>query len=300
MNSEFRNIKKVRLTQDDSRDLGPEIKSPLRILHLEDDPNDASLVRSALEAGGISCTTNCVQSRDDFVAALERGGIDLILSDFSLPEFDGLSAAQIVRARWPDMPFIIVSGTLGEEMAIDSLKNGATDYVLKERLSRLVPAVLRAMHEVNARAGNRLTEEALQETAERLRIVFSESAMGIALVGIDGRPVLTNAALQKMLGYTDEELSRMTFQDITHQEDRANDAELFQQLMRGARKCYQTEQRYGRKDGKVISARLSASLAAGAAGHGDCAIKMVEDITERRQLQAQFIEAQKMEVEIGR
>ena len=299
MNTEFRNIKKVRLTQDDSRDLGPEIKSPLRILHLEDDPNDASLVRSALEAGGISCTTNCVQSRDDFVAALERGGIDLILSDFSLPEFDGLSAAQIVRARWPDMPFIIVSGTLGEEMAIDSLKNGATDYVLKERLSRLVPAVLRAMHEVNARAGNRLTEEALQETAERLRIVFSESAMGIALVGIDGRPVLTNAALQKMLGYTDEELSRMTFQDITHQEDRANDAELFQQLMRGARKCYQTEQRYVRKDGKVISARLSASLAAGAAGHGDCAIKMVEDITERRQLQAQFIEAQKMEV-VGR
>ena len=116
------------------------MKSPLHILHLEDDPNDAALVQSTLEAGGIACTITCVQTRNDFVAALERGGIDLILSDFALPTFDGLSALEITRAKYPSLPFIILSGTLGEEQAIDALKSGATDYVLKERPARLALA----------------------------------------------------------------------------------------------------------------------------------------------------------------
>src|ERR1700733_709882 len=137
------------------------MKSRLHILHLEDDANDAALVQSTLETGGVACEIICVQNRDDFVAALEHGGIDLILSDFSLPAFDGLAAVETVRTRWPDLPVILVSGSLGEERAIDSLKSGATDYVLKERLSRLVPAVRRAMLEVKERVENRRTKEAL-------------------------------------------------------------------------------------------------------------------------------------------
>jgi len=109
------------------------MKSPLHILHLEDDPTDAALVKSTLEAEGITCAISRVQDRAEFVAALERGGIDLVLSDFSLPAFDGLSAVEIVCNRWPDLPVIMVSGTLGEERAIDSLKRGATDYVLRKR-----------------------------------------------------------------------------------------------------------------------------------------------------------------------
>src|ERR1017187_10758760 len=134
------------------------MKNPLHILHLEDDPREATLVQTTLEAGGINCATICVQNRDDFVAALERGGIDLILSDFSLPAFDGRSALEIARVNYPAIPLIFVSGTLGEERAIDSLKNGATDYVLKERLSRLVPAVHRAMQEVKERLGRKRAE----------------------------------------------------------------------------------------------------------------------------------------------
>src|ERR1700691_776116 len=119
------------------------MKLPLHILHLEDDLNDAALVQSILEAGGITCATTHVQTQDEFVAVLERGGIDLILSDFSLPTFDGTSALKIAHARWPAIPLIFVSGTLGEERAIESLKSGATDYILKGSLSRLVPAVRR-------------------------------------------------------------------------------------------------------------------------------------------------------------
>ena len=154
------------------------MKSPLHILHLEDDPYDAELVQSTLEAAGITSRTTWVHNRDGFVAALENGGVDLILSDFSLPAFDGLSAVAIAQAGWPDLPVILVSGSLGEELAIDSLKNGATDYVLKQRLSRLGPAVCRAMMEVRTRAERQRLEAQLIEAQKRE--VLGQLAGGVA------------------------------------------------------------------------------------------------------------------------
>ncbi len=146
------------------------MKSPLHILHLEDDPDDAELVQSALKAEGITCAATCVHNRHDFVAALERGGIDLILSDFTLPAFDGLTAIATARARWPDLPVILVSGTLGEELAVDSLKSGATDYVLKDHLFRLAPAVRRAMQEVEERDERRRLEAQFIE-AQKMEVI---------------------------------------------------------------------------------------------------------------------------------
>jgi signal transduction histidine kinase len=154
------------------------MKSPLCILHLEDDPNDAALVQSTLEADGIACATTCVQSQDQFVAALERGGVDLILTDFTLPTFDGLSALQVAHNRWPAIPLIFVSGTLGEERAVDSLKTGATDYVLKGHLTRLAPAVRRAMQEVKDRAGRKQLEA--QFIAAQKMEVIGQLAAGVA------------------------------------------------------------------------------------------------------------------------
>jgi len=154
------------------------MKSPLHILHLEDDLNDAALVRSILKAGGIDCTTTLVETHDAFVVALEQGGIDLILSDYSLPAFDGLSALEIAHARQPDLPLIFVSGTLGEEQAIDSLKNGATDYVLKGHLTRLAPAVHRAMQEVEERIERRRLEAQFIE-AQKMDVI-GQLAGGVA------------------------------------------------------------------------------------------------------------------------
>jgi two-component system cell cycle sensor histidine kinase/response regulator CckA len=171
--------KTLRSQRNYSRSKGTsKVKSPLRILHLEDDPGDAEIVQAFLEGEDIACEISCVQTEDQFVGALEKGRIDLILSDFTLPGFDGLSAARIVRERWPTIPVILVSGTMGEEMAIDSFKSGATDYVLKGRLSRLVPSVRRAMLEVEVRAERRELEAQFIQ-AQKMEVI-GQLAGGVA------------------------------------------------------------------------------------------------------------------------
>jgi signal transduction histidine kinase len=195
------------------------MKSPLHILHLEDDPNDAELVQSTLEAGGITCATTCVQTQEEFVAALERGGLDLILSDFTLPTFDGLSALNIAHARWPEVPLIFVSGTLGEERAVDSLKSGATDYVLKNHLTRLVPAVRRAMQDV-AECAARKELEAQLIAAQKMEVI-GHLAGGVAHD--------FNNILSVIMGYSDllllelepDDKRREFVQEIRHASDRA-------------------------------------------------------------------------------
>src|SRR5262245_11340469 len=133
----------------------------LRLLMLEDSPLDAGLITEALAAGGLRCDVRRVETREAFAAALEGGAPDLLLSDYALPGFDGLSALELARARHPEVPFVIVSGVLGEEVAIEALKRGATDYVLKQRLGRLVPTVRRALAEARERAERRRAEAAL-------------------------------------------------------------------------------------------------------------------------------------------
>jgi len=208
------------------------MKTILHILHLEDNLNDAALVQSTLETEGIASATIRVQNRDEFVAALEHGGIDLILSDFSLPAFDGLSAVEIVRARWPDLPIILVSGTLGEDRAIDSLKSGATDYVLKERLVRLAPAVRRAMEEVEERAERRRLEAQFIE-AQKMEVI-GQLAGGVAHD--------FNNILAVIMGYSDLIMSalepahplRKFAEEIQHASERA--AGLTRQLLVFSRK----------------------------------------------------------------
>lgn len=146
----------------------------MRILHLEDDPLDVELASATLEYEGVGCEVTQVQTREDFEAVLEEESFDLVLADYSLPAFDGLSALKITQEIRPELPFVLVSGTLGEERAIEALKSGATDYVLKHRLERLVPAVLRAISEAEKRKERKRAEEAIREVreAERQRIAY--------------------------------------------------------------------------------------------------------------------------------
>jgi PAS domain S-box-containing protein len=140
------------------------MKSPLRILYLEDDARDVELVQETLSADGINCQVTRVETEADFTRSLEQGGFDLVLADYTLPSFDGLSALKIARRGWPQVPLIFVSGTLGEEVAIEALKIGATDYVFKTRLSRLLPSVKRALREAEEHIDLSRTEEALRRS----------------------------------------------------------------------------------------------------------------------------------------
>jgi CheY-like chemotaxis protein len=134
------------------------VKTHLRILHLEDSQLDADLTRARLEEEGFTCQVVVASSRAAFEAAIAQDGFDLILSDFSPPDFDGLKPLSVARAKLPTVPFILLSGSLGEEQAVESLKGGATDYVLKQRLTRLAlsvpPSGIRSSIACSARSAN--------------------------------------------------------------------------------------------------------------------------------------------------
>src|SRR5215475_8948336 len=134
----------------------------LRILFLEDEPKDAELVQANLEAEGIVCDVTRADTQTDFLKFLHQGEFELILADYTLPLFDGIAALRIAQEICPEVPFIFVSGTMGEELAIEALKQGATDYVFKTRLSRIAPSVRRALREAEDRSQRKRAEEALQ------------------------------------------------------------------------------------------------------------------------------------------
>jgi signal transduction histidine kinase len=137
---------------------------PLRILLLEDTDTDAELVERALLRASLSFALHRVETEPGFLLALQDFRPDVVLADYRLPSFDGLSALRIVRASSAEMPFIIVSGTLGDEKAVEVLKEGATDYILKDRLNRLAPAILRALKDIAELAARRRAETLLEES----------------------------------------------------------------------------------------------------------------------------------------
>ena len=162
------------------------VKLPLRILLLDDQSADAELIREILEADHLVCEITRVQTRAEFLTALQGGAIDLILGDYQLPSFDGISALKLAVSVRPDLPFIFVSGTLGEELAVEALKLGATDYVLKSSLSKLVPVVHRALREAGERAELKKAERALRRSE-----AYLAEAQRLSHTGSFGWNVLT-------------------------------------------------------------------------------------------------------------
>ncbi|MSQ48749.1 MAG: HAMP domain-containing histidine kinase [Deltaproteobacteria bacterium] len=174
------------------------IEMPLHILYLEDSPQDVELVEATLAAEGIACDLQWVETQPRFQQALEQPELQLILSDYALPGFDGLSALRLARVQRPELPFLFVSGAIGEERAIESLQQGATDYVLKHRLARLGPAVRRALQEAAERRARRQAQAALEASlAELLRVNRTKDEF----LGVMSHELRT--PLSVILGYTE-------------------------------------------------------------------------------------------------
>ena len=173
----------------------------LNVLCLEDSPKDAELIREFLIDSGYQLNMDCTAVENEFVSFLRGRRYDIILSDFKLPGFDAFAALKWSVEICPEVPFICVSGTVGEETAIELLKKGAVDYILKDRLIRLPSAIQRAIEESKEKKARLQAEMALNESEERFRSLFENSTVGIYRTTPDGQILLANPALVKFLGF---------------------------------------------------------------------------------------------------
>jgi len=190
--------------------------SVLRVLHLEDSPDDAILIRRKLRAEFPRCEVIRVDEEGAFRAAAKAGAVNVILSDYRVPGFHGMTALAVAREACPEVPFLFLSGVLGDELAVDCLKAGATDYLLKDRPARLVPAIRRALAEADVQARRKRAEEQLRHSEEQYRDLFENATDLIQIVGTDSRLMLVNPAWLKTLEYTQEEVRALSFFDILH------------------------------------------------------------------------------------
>src|ERR1700736_6681844 len=215
-------------------------RDEIKVLLVEDRIDDAELLLAEMRRRGLPIVSLRVESEPAYTHALAAFPPDLILSDYTLPGFDGTDALRIARQRRPDTPFIFVSGTIGEERAIEALRQGAVDYVLKDNRVRLVPAIERALKEVAERDARRWALRELEESEERFRFAMHYSSVGTALVAPDGRWLGVNPALCAIVGYGEDELLRGDVQAITHPDDRDVDTAQVAQMLARKIAAYQT------------------------------------------------------------
>ena len=231
------------------------MKSPLRVLMLEDDLRDADLIIATLARDGIECLPLRIETGQEFESALQETAFDVILSDCSMPSFDGMSALRTARATTPNTPFIFVSGSMGEEVAIETLKNGATDYVLKHRLSRLGPAVRRAVAEAGERVAHQEAEKECARAESLFRALFDQIAIGVVISDLDGRIVKINTAAQSMFGYPESEFCALHTASLTASRTNTVPDGIYRDLVSGARARFEVDERFSRRDGTMLWGR---------------------------------------------
>ena len=232
------------------------MKKKLLILNLEDNPIDSDLIKETLEDGYIECEITRVETGEDFLAACVRGGFDIVLADFNLPSYDGLSALAIARERCPELPFIFVSGKMGEEIAIESLKSGATDYILKNNLKRLAPSVRRALKEAELRTERKQREETLRESEEKYRDLVENINDILFLADVKGTITYISSQVHSVFGYTPAETVGRPFREFIYPEDIPSIMERFQKTLSGI--IEPSEFRLISKSGEAIWVRSSS------------------------------------------
>jgi signal transduction histidine kinase/CheY-like chemotaxis protein len=258
------------------------VTSPLRILLLEDDARDAELIQEFLEADHFVCEITRVQTRAEFVAGLENTGIDLILADYKLPSFDGLSALKIARDARADLPFIFVSGALGEEVAIEAVKIGATDYVVKSRLSRLAPSVQRALREARERAERKRAEEAFRRSEMYLAEAQRLSHTGSFGWSPGSGKIYWSDETYRIFECTPTiEPTVQTALDRTHPDDRMRLRQIID-CASTERSGFTAEHRLLMADGSVKYVRVVARPSTGEDPESFVFIGSIMDITERK------------------
>jgi PAS domain S-box-containing protein len=220
----------------------------LQILHLEDEPDFAELVCSLLEQNGVDAEVTRVGDRLAFTQALDAGKFDLIISDYHLPSFNGLEAMALVKRKSPHTPFILVSGTIGEQAAIESLKAGATDYVLKQQPDRLPSAVQRAVQEAEERDRLRETEKEMVRREKYFRTLTENSLDILTILNRDGVIIYESPSVKTVLGYDPAELTGTSIFEHIHPDDLSRARAAFQATVEKPEQSIRLQIRYRHKD----------------------------------------------------
>jgi len=261
----------------------------MRLLHLEDSALDAALIESVVQEEWPQCRIQRVQTRAEFQSALEGGGFDLILSDFSMPGFDGLSALELARSRCPDKPYVFISGTIGEERAIQALKCGAADYVLKDRPTRLVPAIRQALALGDEAKGRRMAEDQLREQA----VLLDKARDVIIATDPEHRITYWNASAEHLYGWTHAEVNGRKLDDIGLHTD--------PERLRAAREKLAVDGEWRgdfqkrTKNGDILQIETTWSLVPGPDGRPRSILIIDTDVTEKRKLEAQLLHAERLD-----
>ncbi len=264
----------------------------LRVLIAEDSEDDALLLVRELKRGGYEPIHERVASATAMAAALDRQGWDLVIGDHSMPHFGGLAALALVRERGLDVPFICVSGTISEEMAVAAMKAGANDWVTKGQLQRLLPAIERELREAKGRAALRASEAGYETLVQH-------APVGIYRSSSEGRFLSVNAALVRMLGYdSPAELLRLDMARDVYA-DPAERRRLLERDTYTDHEYDEVEATWKRKDGRPLTVQLSVRAVRNADRQVEYYETFVRDVSEQRRLQQQLVQSQKMEA-VGR
>src|SRR5438309_8266928 len=265
---------------------------PLRVLMVEDSEDDARLMLRELRGAGYDLTHERVDTGAALEAALDRHPWDLVIGDYSMPHFSGTAALAILRERGLDIPYICVSGTITEELAVAAMKAGANDYVTKGQLKRLLPAIERELREAQARATLRATEASFATLVEH-------APVGIYRSSPEGRFLSANAAVVRMLGY--ESAADVLGLDMARDvyADAAERQRLVERDTYSDRQYDSVEATWKRRDGRLLTVQLSVRAVRNRAGQVEYYETFVRDVTNQRRLQQQVLQSQKMEA-VGR
>jgi two-component system cell cycle sensor histidine kinase/response regulator CckA len=275
----------------------PAAAVPIRILHLEDNLADAQLCLYKMRLAGLNVQVDLARTGEEFRRRIQGGAYDLILCDYRLPDWSGLDAVQWLRISDLNIPFILLTGTLGDDLAVECIKKGVTDYVLKEKLDRLPFAVRRALEEQAMRAERDRAHRELLQREEEYRSIVHGAPYGIYRTDHQGNVIMANPAMARMLGYERESellklnTARHLFVDPAERERAIDQVESIGFV--------HSEYDWRRKDGKEITVRVAGRKLPGPNGTAAVYEAFVEDVTAQRTLEQEFLQAQKMEA-IGR
>jgi two-component system, cell cycle sensor histidine kinase and response regulator CckA len=261
----------------------------MKVLHLEDSSQDAELVAALLRAQAPDIQIFLVNTRKEFLSVLTKGGIDVILSDFNLPGFSGYDALKLAQEREPDLPFIFVSGTVGEDTAVELIRRGAADYLLKDHMQRLPLAIQRARKDREERLERRRAEELIREQAELL----NKTRDGMIVTNLSYDIIYWNRGAERLFGWTADEVIGQNALTLFGGGVEASIRAMEKRL--AGDEEWRGEIWVDDKEGNSLLVEVRVTIIRDSAGLPKSHLSIIEDITERRKLEEQFLHAQRLE-----